>query len=117
MPFGKELILDLHDCQRPFDRATIHQFFIDLCRLIKMRREKIAWWDYPETGKDYDKLRGLSAVQFIRTSSITVHALDASHRLYVNVFSCKPFSASKAAAFTAAYFQGKIVGRKVVKRR
>jgi S-adenosylmethionine decarboxylase len=52
------------------------------------------------------ELEGWSAMQFIETSSVTVHADEVSGRCFVDVFSCKPFAAERAAAVTVAHFGG-----------
>jgi hypothetical protein len=38
-----------------------------------------------------DELEGWSAMQFIETSSITLHADEVFGRCFVDVFSCRPF--------------------------
>lgn len=40
-------------------------------------------------------LIGWSAVQFIHTSSVVVHACECTGEVYVNLFSCKPFDEVK----------------------
>lgn len=38
-PYGKELILDLHQCDpSTFDRESIESYFEQLCDLIEMER-------------------------------------------------------------------------------
>ena len=40
--YGKELILDLHECDpSKFNRKDLEQFCIELCELIDMNREEI----------------------------------------------------------------------------
>ena len=45
-------------------------------------------------------------MQFIETSSITVHADEVSGRCFVDVFSCKPFDGDRAAAVAVEHFGG-----------
>ena len=52
------------------------------------------------------ELEGWSAMQFIETSSITLHADEFGGRCFVDVFSCRPFDADVAAAIAAAHFGG-----------
>jgi len=52
-------------------------------------------------------LEGWSAMQFIETSSITVHADEVSGRCFVDVFSCRPFDAEVAAGVAVAHFGGR----------
>ena len=54
-----------------------------------------------------DELEGWSALQFIETSSITLHADEVFGRCFVDVFSCRPFDPDVAAAIAVAYFGGR----------
>src|SRR6185437_13976833 len=96
--YGKELIIDLHDCDSStFNRNSLKQFFVQLSRLIDMKRAKLTWWDdynVPlEECQTEPHLKGTSAVQFIMTSNITIHTLDILRAVYINLFSCKEFDA------------------------
>jgi len=119
--YGKELILDLWSCKKvPFSRPIIGSYCRKLCELIDMDSEDLHFWDYEEEPFEYEKapshLKGISAVQFISTSNITVHALDDLFRVYINIFSCKDFDEIKAANFSEEYFGGLIVNRQTVLR-
>ena len=119
--YGKELILDIHCCNAShFTRSKIEQFFIELCELIDMDRQDLHWWDYTGYPEEYADapahLKGISAIQFIKTSNITVHALDDLKRIYINIFSCKDFEVTKAAHFAVNYFDGLIANSQVVRR-
>ena len=112
--YGKELILDLCDCDpKTFNRRVMKRFFVDLCELIDMKRSRLVWWDdygVPVEERQTDPiLTGTSAVQFIMTSSITVHALDLLGRVYVNIFSCKDFDQSVAEEYCRRVFGGRVV--------
>ena len=119
--YGKELILDLHHCATStFTRLSIRQYFEKLCEMIDMERGKLTWWDdlyTPEGEKETEPhLVGTSAVQFIKTSNITIHTLDLIQRVYLNVFSCKDFDEEVVARTTATWFDGDIVNKKVIQR-
>ena len=44
--YGKELILDLHNCDiELFNRVDIDYYFKELCRQIDMKAEDRFWWD------------------------------------------------------------------------
>jgi S-adenosylmethionine decarboxylase len=53
------------------------------------------------------ELVGWSAMQFIETSSITIHADEFSGRCFVDVFSCREFDAEIAAAIAVPHFGGR----------
>ena len=119
--YGKELIIDLHDCDPDrFTRYQINKFFKDLCQEIDMEACKVAWWDYKNYPEEYEKapihLKGTSAIQFISTSNITIHTLDVMKRVYLNIFSCKDFDSDEATDFCAGYFNGKIVNCQTIDR-
>ena len=115
MNYGKELILDLHDCNiEKFTKKSLQKYFVQLCDLIDMERVKVRWWE------DFDQtephLKGISAIQFIKTSNVTIHALELLQAVYVNIFSCKDFDPMKAKAFTENWFGGKTVNFEVIDR-
>ena len=107
--YGLELILDLHGCDTSkFNRESIKAYFEQLCDLIDMQREDLHFWD--DVGVcDEDKqtsphTQGTSAVQFILTSSIVIHALDQMKAVYINIFSCKVYDPKVAEEFSVKWF-------------
>ena len=126
-PFGKELVLDLHDCyEARFNRADLRRYFNELCDLINMEQCKLTWWDYFWWPgfiirlMKWDKkkrLFGTSAVQFIKTSNITIHIIDNMRHVYINVFSCKGFDEKMVADYTQCYFWGEIVNQTILERK
>jgi S-adenosylmethionine/arginine decarboxylase-like enzyme len=120
--YGKELILDLHECDpSTFTRKSIRKFFKELCELIDMERCKLCWWDDyglpPEECQTKPHLKGTTAVQFIKTSNITIHTLDLLKSVYLNIFSCKDFDLDTVKQFSESFFQGKIVNNHVIERK
>ena len=120
--YGLELILDLHGCDpHKFTRGSIKQYFVELCELIDMKREDLHFWDdedVPEEEQQTDpKTKGISAVQFILTSSIVIHALPLLKSAYVNIFSCKDFDTIMAETFTAKWFAASKWTSKAMVRR
>lgn len=118
--YGKELVLDLHECNAPFSRTQIEEFCTELCQLIHMEKGTIHFWDYAGYPEEYDAapphLKGISCVQFIKTSNITIHTLDEMRRVYLNVFSCKDFSPGIVVNFAIKIFGGDPVNSLVLKR-
>lgn len=107
MAYGKELILDLHNCDpATFNRASLTTYFIKLCDLIDMERRELHFWEDEQLIEPHTK--GISAVQFIVTSNITIHTLELLKTVYVNIFSCKEFDANVAEEFTVSWFGGEI---------
>jgi S-adenosylmethionine/arginine decarboxylase-like enzyme len=103
-PWGMLVTIDLHggDRERLADPATIRRFVPALIDAIGMRAHGPLMID--RFGND--ELEGWSALQFIETSSITVHADEVFGRCFVDVFSCRPFDPELAAALAVAHFGG-----------
>ena len=119
--FGKELILDLHECNvSKFNREDITIFFTKLCERIDMTAEDLYFWDDLNTPPGEEEtephLVGTSAIQFIKTSNITIHTLDLMKRVYLNIFSCKEFDSDIAMQFCQSFFGGYIVECTIVDR-
>lgn len=107
--YGKELIIDLKGCNvKTFNRGSIENYFIRLCKLIDMKRCDLHFWDDMDVPlaerQTLPHTKGTSAVQFILTSNITIHVLDILGEAYVNIFSCKNFDYLKANDFTVDWF-------------
>lgn len=120
--YGKELILDIHSCEpSTFSRKSIRNYFKQLCEVIDMERCKLCWWDDLYSQEDEKEtephLVGTTAIQFIKTSNITIHSLDILKRVYLNIFSCKDFDSRIVKKLSEAWFKGKIVNAYDIKRR
>lgn len=112
--YGREVIIDLHECDKDtMTRDSITNYFEDLCDTIGMERCDLHFWDYDNYPEEYEAapphLKGVSAIQFITTSNITIHTLHDMKRVYVNVFSCKDFDDKIVRDFTQKWFKGKII--------
>lgn len=121
MAYGKELILDMYGCDPLlFTRGFIEQFLIELCELIDMERCDLHFWDYvgypEEKAAAPPHLDGMSVVQFIKTSNITIHTLDQVGEIYFNLFSCKEFDANDAVAFINKSFKSKDYQYRIIER-
>ncbi len=122
LPYGFELILDLHGCDPDtFNRASIEDFFKKLCKQIKMTRCDLHFWDdvgvAPEEQQTSPHTKGTSAVQFILTSTIVIHTLDRLGAIYINVFSCKEFDPDIVKQLSREFFNGKIVNNHFIERK
>jgi len=120
--YGQELILDLHGCDTSlFNRDDLTEFFRLLCKRIGMKPESLYFWDDvgvpPEECQTEPHTKGTSAVQFILTSSIVVHALDLTGKVFLNVFSCKAFDVADTESFCVEFFKAESVGNRVVIER
>ncbi len=119
--YGKELIIDMHNCDSStFTRKSIKKYFGLLCEKIDMKAEKLSWWDdhglKPELQQTEPQTKGTTAVQFILTSNITIHTLDILKNAYINIFSCKDFDADVARKFSEEWFKGTVVNSQIIER-
>jgi S-adenosylmethionine decarboxylase len=102
--WGTLAAIDLHG----YDRGTladpdrIRRFVPALIDAIGMRAHGPLRLERFGTGE----LEGWSAMQFIETSTIVVHADEVAGRCFVDVFSCRPFDADLAAAVAVDHFGG-----------
>src|SRR5512141_830583 len=114
--WGVSSAIDLYDCDLDLmnDADAIRDFVQILCDRIKMRR-------YGETQVvffgDEPRVQGYSMTQLIETSLISAHFANASHAIYLDVFSCAPYDSDDTAKFAAEYFKAKRYNLHVVQRR
>ena len=103
--WGMLAAIDLHGCDPgPLeDPDCIRSFVATLVDAIEMRAHGPVLLERFGDGE----LEGWSAMQFIETSSITVHADEFGGRCFVDVFSCRAFDADRAAAVAVAHLGGR----------
>jgi S-adenosylmethionine/arginine decarboxylase-like enzyme len=103
-PWGMMAAIDLHGCDRTRleDPETIRRFVPTVIEAIGMRAHGPLMIERFGEGD----LEGWSAMQFIETSSLTIHADEFSGRCYVDVFSCKAFDPELATAIAERHFGG-----------
>jgi S-adenosylmethionine/arginine decarboxylase-like enzyme len=103
--WGMLAAIDLHGCERPRleDPDSIRTFVPRLVEAIGMRAYGPLHLERFGDGE----LEGWSAMQFIETSSLTLHADEHDCRCFVDVFSCRPFDPDLAAAIAVAHFGGR----------
>lgn len=103
--WGKSVAIDLYDC--PHERVSNKQVLVDyiqeVLKVIKMKGHGPTYVD--RFGDPELHLEGFSAMQFIETSSITVHLDEIANRAFIDIFSCQDFDARGAAEFTKDYFK------------
>ena len=119
--YGKEVIIDLGDCNvKKFKRSSLRKYFKKLCKLIDMVRDELYFWDDKDVPKKYRQTeahtKGISAVQFILTSTIVIHTLELREDAYVNIFSCKAFDREIAETITVEWFGAKQINSHFIER-
>ncbi len=120
--YGYSSTLDVVECDKaPFTRELIEDFLVALCEAIDMEREDLHFWDYDGDPYGYDTapehLKGISAVQFIKTSSIAVHTLDDLEVVFIDLFSCKNYDADVVREMVEEHFGGIVRHMNTFQRR
>lgn len=97
--------IDLGGCEHDLltNPQKLKEFAKNLCKEIKMipHGEPII----ERFGAGY--LEGYSLMQFIETSTITVHLDEVDLRAFIDIFTCKKFSVNKARRFCKSFFKAK----------
>lgn len=103
--WGKSLAIDLSECDhgKLIDAEGLKGFVHDLVTVVDMVAQGECYIERFGQGA----LEGYSAMQFIETSSITVHLDEVGNRAFIDIFSCKDFDAKKAEEFSQEYFEAK----------
>lgn len=119
-PYGHEVIVDVREADvERFNRPNIEKFLAELCNELGLERASFHFWEY-ETQRERDEapahLRGVSAVQFVTTSTIVIHTLDASEQVLLNVFACGDVDAAIVRRITLERFGGRIASCHSIQR-
>ena len=104
-PWGLASSIDIYDCDPETIRRAdrIHEFVVELCELIGMKRFGEA--QVIHFGGD-ERVAGFSMVQLIETSLISGHFANQSNTAYLDVFSCGPYDPEVAGDFAQRFFGG-----------
>lgn len=104
-PWGKSVAIDLHERKhdRLVDPELLKQFVAQVIKVVGMEAHGDCYVDRFGDGE----LEGYSAMQFIKTSAITVHLDEVGNCAFVDIFSCKDFDADKAETFAKEFFQAR----------
>ena len=103
--WGQLMSIDMHGCEhsRLIDKELLQKFCLELCKEIDMK----PYWS-PLIERFWSgELEWYSLIQFIETSSITIHLDEVWNRAFVDIFSCKLFDKIRAKKFSKHFFQAK----------
>ena len=116
--YGKQLLLDAEECN---GNILSIQMVTDFIKQLVKEIDMLAWDDplvehFPQDDS-IGSVKGISAVQLIYTSSITLHGHDNTRDMYLDVFSCKDFCKEEVEKFVTKFFKPKSITSQVVLRR
>ncbi|MFN0114938.1 MAG: S-adenosylmethionine decarboxylase family protein [Paracoccaceae bacterium] len=114
--WGQHLILDMGACDRAAvtSAETIRAFVKELVDEIEMKAygEPII----EHFAEHSPEAAGYSLVQLIETSNICAHFSDLTGDVYLDVFSCKPFSDEVAIRVCKKYFKPRSISKMTLQR-
>lgn len=104
-PWGWLAVVDLEACDRDSlaDPEAIRAFVREVVPAIGMKAHGPLLLERFGEGD----LEGWSAVQFIETSTVTIHADEVATRCFIDIISCKAFDADVAAKLAEDAFGGR----------
>jgi S-adenosylmethionine/arginine decarboxylase-like enzyme len=114
--WGQHLVLDLGGCDREAITSpdTIRAFSAALVEAIDMKAYGAPIIEHFATHSP--ECAGYSLVQLIETSNICAHFSDLTGDVYLDVFSCKPFSTEIALDVCEKFFRPKTVTQQTLMR-
>ena len=116
--YGQHMLIDTRQCNsKIISIPDVTQFIKELVVLIDM----VGWKEpmvtrFPED-KALGSLQGVSAIQMIYTSSITLHGHDVTRDMYLDIFSCKEYDAEKVENFVKEFFSPVVYKSQTVLRK
>ena len=101
--WGKSTAINLYGCNKKTlaDPDAIKKFIATVIKKIHMVAHGPTYIERFGSGD----LEGYSAMQFIETSSITIHCDEVGGRAFIDIFSCKDFDPDTPKTFACDYFE------------
>jgi len=108
--WGQSLSIDLSGCEHSLvtNPEKLKEFSKKICGEIDM----IPFGEPMVHRFGEGTLEGYSMIQFIMTSSITVHLDEIGNRAFIDIFSCKRFDVKTAKTFCKDFFMAKKIKAK-----
>lgn len=120
MVFGKHLIIDASGCDEDNmkNNEKIKHFIDDLCEIGKMEKKgNLIIEEFPETKFNIDNdLVGVSVVQIISLSNITLHINYISKTIYFDFFTCGALKTDLIGVIFNNYFNPKTIKKIILQR-
>jgi len=119
MIFGYEYILDAYSCDKEaiLNVNNVKLFLRELIHDIGMQiyYHEDLHMQVHKYGNDKSNY-GITGISPILTSSITIHTVEYTGNLYLNVFSCKCFNIQKVDKCVSRFFKPEKLKKMAIKR-
>lgn len=102
-PWGKTLSLDLFGVNR--ERITSCDYITTFIKVLVKKAGMVCHGPCYCERFGEGNLNGISALQFIETSSVTVHCDEVENRVFIDLFSCKDFDDQDIVQFCLYFFE------------
>jgi S-adenosylmethionine decarboxylase len=100
-------LINLYECEKSLlvNPERIGDFVLELCKVIGMKAYGKPIVERFGNGD----LEGYSStiLQFIETSSITIHLDEVENKAFIDICSCKKFDSKLACNFSKDYFKAR----------
>lgn len=118
--YGQQLILGAVECNvKAFTYYPIWGFLRELCDdILDVERLDFVYRE-SEPGDSTEgnpKTHGVTAVQILVASSVTLHACDLTGQLFLDVFSCGDYEVEPVKRLVDVCFGGRLVAEQVIER-
>ena len=112
--WGYELLADASGCNNDInDPKKIEEFLDELVVQIKMK--KLGKLNLVQV-EDEEEGHGISACQFVTTSSLIIHTDMNKNTLYLDCFSCAPYDVKVPIRLIKEFFKPKHIATKFIYR-
>lgn len=105
--WGQTMSIDLGGCEYRFltSRKKLAEFSDEICKKTKM----VPYGKPIIKRFGQGELEGYSSMQFIETSTITVHLDEFGLRAFIDIFTCKRFNVNQVKKFCKSFFKAKTI--------
>jgi S-adenosylmethionine/arginine decarboxylase-like enzyme len=114
--WGLSTAIDLHDCDPDLlkNADEIREYTARICALIDAKPWGPCHIQYFGINPD---VAGYSMMQLVETSLISGHFANKTNRIFLDIFSCKYYDATKAVEFSKEFFRAKDASFKCMLRK
>ncbi len=112
--FGEELIIDLTAVPiTHMTKAHVTKYLDLICGVLDVEQVDRHWW---RSAGEEPHLNGYSVIQFIKTSSITIHTVEPKYTVHINIFTCNKIPIEATIRETTRHFRGKLQNKLWISR-